>query len=88
MNINVPTEAREHFWEDPPEGAWEFWSFRFKPPVDIGEKLFFRFDRQIVAQAVCAKIEPPGKSSCESTGKYRHGWKVFWLPDSFIDMRG
>jgi len=42
MNINVPTEAREHFWEDPPEGAWEFWSFRFKPPVDIGEKLFFR----------------------------------------------
>jgi hypothetical protein len=83
MNINVPESARAEFWEEPPPGNWEFWSFRFKPPCKIGEQLIFRFDKKPVATAVVAKIEPPGKTECERTGRFRSGWKVFWEPQTF-----
>jgi len=88
MNINVPESAREHFWEEPPPDNWEFWSFRFKPPCEVGDEIIFRFDKEPVAKAVVAKIEPPGKSACESTGRFSRGWKVFWTPETFIDLRG
>lgn len=83
MNINVPESARDHFWNEPPEGSWEFWSFRFKPPCKVGDELIFRFDKRPVAKAVVAKIEPPGQTACEGTGRFRNGWKVFWTPESF-----
>lgn len=88
MNINVPEWAREHFWEEPPEGAEEFWAFRFKPPCRLGEELIFRFDGQPVARARVLRIETPGLSQCEATGKFRPRWKVFWSLDSFEDLRG
>ncbi len=87
MNINVPAWARDHFWEEPPPGSWEFWSFRFRPPCEVGHEIVFRFDHRPVAQAIVAKIERPGESQCESTGRFARGWKVFWKRESFVDLR-
>lgn len=87
MNINVPESARSHFWEEPPAGSWEFWSFRFPPPCKVGDPLHFRFDGKLVASAVVAKIEAPGKTRCEGTGRFGSGHKVFWSPESFRDLR-
>ena len=84
MNINVPAFARNHFWEEPPEGHIEFWSFRFKPPCDVGDELLFRFDKRIVARAKVLRIEKPGITKCARTGGFEHGWKVFWTPESFV----
>lgn len=87
MNINVPDQALDHFWEEPPAGSMEFWSFRFKPPCQVGDKVIFKHNKQPIAEAVVALIEPPGQSACESTGRFRRGWKVFWHPESFKDLR-
>lgn len=87
MNINVPEWAREHFWGDPPDGSWEFWGFRFKPPCAIGDVLYFRFDKVVVATARVEEIEKPGESQCEGTGRFGNLWKVFWTPESFKDLR-
>lgn len=87
MNINVPVWARDHFWVKPPVGAMEFWGFRFPPPCKIGDPLFFRFDGKVVARAVVHRIEDPGQSQCESTGKFESTWKVFWTQESFEDLR-
>jgi hypothetical protein len=87
VNINVPAFARDHFWEEPPPGHHEFWSFRFPPPCKEGDPLTFKFDGKPVACAVVSHIERPGASECEGTGRFRSGWKVFWSPESFIDLR-
>jgi hypothetical protein len=87
VNINVPRWARSHFWEEPPPGHHEFWAFSRRPRCKEGDEIIFRFDGQPVAKAVVAKIEPPGLT--EGMGKYRFRtrWKVFWDPDSFVDLR-
>lgn len=87
MNVNIPSPARDHFWEEPPPGHQEFWSFRFRPPCEVGETLYFRFDKRVVATATVDRIEAPGKSSCATTGRFSTGWKVFWEPETFIDKR-
>lgn len=87
MNINVPAWARGEFWDEPPEGAWEFWSFRFPPPCKVGDPITFRFDGVTVATAVVAAIEKPGQSRCEHSGRFGSGWKVFWNPADFKDLR-
>lgn len=87
MNINVPQFARAHFWEEPPSGSAEFWSFRFKPPCSVGDESIFRFDGVPVARATVHEIQKPGVSQCESTGKFRSGWKIVWLNESFEDLR-
>jgi len=87
MNINVPEFARDHFWEEPPEGFHEFWSFRFPPPCKVGDPLIFRFDKAAVASAIVDRIETPGLSECDGTGRFGKGHKVFWSPDSFVDLR-
>lgn len=84
MNINVPESARSNFWDEPPPGSWEFWSFRFRPPCQEGDPLVFNFDKVPVARAVVAKIEKPGLTACEHSGRFRSGWKVFWNPESFV----
>lgn len=83
MNINVPQFARDHFWEEPPAGNEEFWSFRFPPQCKAGDELRFRFDGMVVAMATVSRIEPPGQSKCAGTGRFERGWKVFWNPESF-----
>lgn len=87
MTIDVPEFARGHFWEEPPPDSEEFWSFRDRPSIEPGETLLFRFGHEQVASAVCSRIEPPGESECESSGRFRNGWKVFWDPASFRDLR-
>lgn len=83
MNINVPENAIGHFWEEPPEGATEFWAFRFRPPCEVGDELIFRYNKKPIATAIAAKIEPPGESSCAQTGKFKNKWKVLWTRQSF-----
>jgi hypothetical protein len=87
MNINVPDFARGHFWEEPPDGSEEFWSFRFPPPCQPGQPITFRFDGKAVATATVDRIEKPGQSACDATGKFKSGWKVFWKPETFRDLR-
>lgn len=83
MNINVPLWARDEFWQEPPPGTMEFWGFRFPPPCAVGDRLIFRFDGRAVAEATVARIEPPGASECEHSGRFRNRWKVFWTQESF-----
>lgn len=87
MNINVSKIARAHFWEEPPDGHWEFWAFRFRPRCKVGEEIIFRFDGKPVAKAIVARIEPPGLTECYSTHQFRTRWKVFWHPETFVDLR-
>ena len=87
MNINVPEFAISHFWEEPPAGSWEFWAFRFPAPCKVGDVLNFRYRGTVIARAVCALVEAPGKSKCEGTGRFGGGYKVFWTPESFEDLR-
>lgn len=87
MKITVPDNAIDHFWEEPPEGSWEFWAFVWPVKAKVGDAIFFYHNKKIIAKAVIAVIEPPGKSECERTGKFNNRWKVFWKPESFIDMR-
>lgn len=85
MNINVPKWAEAEFWDEPPEGTWEFWSFRFPPPCKVGDQLVFKMRGIVVARAVVAAIEQPGESECEHSGRFRSGWKVFWDPADFVE---
>ena len=87
MKINVPEWAINHFWEEPPEGHCEFWAFRFEPKCKVGDVILFYINKKFVAQAIVALIEPPGKSECESTGRFKNRWKVYWRPETFIDLR-
>lgn len=88
MKINVPTQARAHFWEEPPPGSTEFWGFRWPPRAQIGDPIYFLFDGKVVAEAVIAQITPPGFGKCERTGGWGASWKVWWRPESFKDLRG
>ena len=87
MKINVPETAIEHFWEEPPEEDWEFWAFVWPVKAKVGDTIYFYYNKQLIATAVIALIEPPGISKCESTGRYNNRWKVFWTPESFKDLR-
>lgn len=87
MNINVPTWARDHFWEEPPPGYEEFWSFRFPPPCKVGDELTFHIDGKPVATAVVSRIEAPGVSKCAGSGRFSNGHKVYWHRSSFRDLR-
>lgn len=87
MNINVAEQARDHFWEEPPSGSYEFWAFRFPPKCKVGDELTFKFDGVVVATAVVALIEPPGQSQCESSGRFKNRYKVYWDPETFEDLR-
>ena len=88
FKIEVPKSVRDHFWEEPPVGNWEFWAYRSRPNVLPGEKIVFTFDHAPVATAVVHHIEEPGKTKCENTGKYEKHHKVYWLPNSFRRVDG
>jgi hypothetical protein len=88
MKINVPDSAVGHFWENEPLGTThEFWAFRFPVRAKVGDTIHFYIDKKEVAQAVIDLIEPPGQSSCGTTGKFGNRWKVFWKCESFKDIR-
>ena len=81
--IEVPKEARDHFWEEPPEHNREFWAFRSRPRVLKGERVIFTMNKKPVAETICDSIEKPGESKCEATGKYERHWKLYWSPKNF-----
>ena len=87
MKINVPDWAKDHFWEEPPPGANEFWGFRFKPKCQVGDKITFLMDGKPVAESIVAGIEKPGQSACDTTGRFKSLWKVFWKNEDFKDIR-
>jgi len=87
MKVHVPKSEQEHFWDEPPAETMEFWAFRFMPKCGIGDLIEFFFDDKKVAEATVAMIEAPGLSHCDSTGRFRHRWKVFWRPETFKDLR-
>lgn len=83
MKINVPEQALDHFWVEPPAGSMEFWAFRFPPKAKVGDQIIFNIDKKPVATATIALIEAPGQSECEQTGNFRNRWKVYWTQESF-----
>lgn len=88
MKITVPPEMEEHFWEEPPEDSWEFWAFVWPvKKAKVGDTIYFYLNKKLIATAIIALIEPPGESSCETTGRYKNRWKVFWKPETFKDLR-
>lgn len=88
MKINVPPEVWAHFWEEPPPDSFEFWAFRFPVRAQVGDEILFLLDKKPVAKAVIAGIEKPGASQCDTTGRFKNRWKVFWTQESFKDLRG
>ena len=87
MKINVPEWAIGHFWDEPPAGHHEFWAMRFQPKCMIGDMIKFYFKKKLIAQAVVSYMEGPGRSMCESSGRFGGRYKVFWSPESFEDLR-
>jgi hypothetical protein len=87
FTIEVPKGARDHFWQEPPAGNYEFWAFKDQPYLFPGEKITFTFDRNPVAEVPCAFVEEPGKSQCQQTGKYKEHFKIYWNPQQFTDLR-
>jgi len=87
MKINVPAQAIDHFWVEPPDGNWEFWAFRWPVRAKVGDPIYFYYNKKPIAFAIIAKIEKPGQSEDERTGKYKSMWKVYWTNNSFIDLR-
>lgn len=85
--ICVPHFALEHFWDEPPAGAWEFWGYRQRPDCQPGDLLTFTVAGVPVASAQVHQIEEPGQSACNATGRWRNAYKVFWAPESFADLR-
>jgi hypothetical protein len=83
MTVNIPPQAIDHFWEEPPQGSYEFWAFRFKPKCKIGDLIIFNFNKKVVATATVLSIQAPDQSECEQTGRFKSRWKVFWHPESF-----
>lgn len=66
----------------------EFWAFRFEPKCKIGETIEFFYGQTKIAEAKVARIESPGKSNCEGTGRFKNRWKVFWKPETFVELVG
>lgn len=91
MKITIPEseggEVWRHFWEEPPPGSVEFWALRWPIKAKPGDGIEFYYRKQLVAYAVVLRVEPPGISECDRTGKYRNRWKVVWDPATFRDMR-
>lgn len=83
LHIEVPRASRGHFWDEPPAGNLEFWAFKDRPKAFVNEKIVFTFNRKPVAEATVLKIEAPGHTKCEQTGKYEKHHKIFWDPQGF-----
>jgi hypothetical protein len=87
LRINVPKSAQRHFWDEPPPNTTEFWAFRSRPDCKVGELIGFYFGEKKVAEAKVAIVEAAGFSQCEHSGRFKNHWKVFWLLETFKDLR-
>lgn len=90
MNINIPPDSEEWLFSTHDRQDGGLWSFRWPPPCEVDDDLIFRFGGKIVAKGTVCEIRPPG----ELDGPAHHGrrmlrgWKVIWLWENFIDLRG
>lgn len=88
MKINVPAGVIDHFWEQESAGTThEFWAFRFPVKAKPGDTIHFMIDGKEEAQAAISHTEPPGASQCDTTGRFKNRWKVFWDCKTFKDLR-
>lgn len=87
MKINVPKEAIDHFWEEPEEEAQEFWAFTWPVRAKVGDPIYFYFNKKLIASSIIDRIEKPGQSQCDRTGRFKNKWKVFWRNEDFKDER-
>ncbi len=90
IQIEVPKRVRKHFWDkgDKEKNYWgAFWALRKKPAVEIDDEVVFTFDGKPAALVFVDEIEPPKKSACSTTGKYKDSWKICWNIHSFYDLR-
>lgn len=60
-----------------------------KKCVDWARKIMARcpYCGEKVAEAIVAKVERPGLSACEHSGRFKSCWKVFWDQEDFRDLR-
>lgn len=86
--IEVPASSRGHFWDEPPAHNQEFWAFKGRPSVLPNEKVYFTFNKVPVAETTCLRVEKPGQSKCELSGKYEKHWKLYWEPAQFVKYAG
>lgn len=89
MNINVPESAIAHFWVEPPPDSIEFWKMRFPPPCKMGETLWFRYQKVIIASAIVSQIIHRPRNYTDDKGvTFGPGFYIYWQPESFVDRRG
>ena len=88
MKINVSPSQVDHFWDEPETGNAEFWAFRFPVKAKVNDLIEFYIDKKKVAESIIHRIEKPGESACDTTGKFKNRWKVIWLNKDFKDLRG
>jgi hypothetical protein len=89
MNINIPPDSQQWLFALRGSDMACLWSFRWPPPCQLGDPLFFRFDGRIVARARVRQILPPGEHDtfCHNGRRYLTGHKVVWHQDDFEDLR-
>jgi hypothetical protein len=90
MNINIPPDSRDWLFSSNHvscDGA--SWSFRWPPPCEPNDPIYFRFDGKIVARACVYMIRKPGELDgwAHHGKRYLRGHKVIWLWSSFEDLR-
>ena len=87
MRINVSDKLLQHFWAEPGQGDAEFWAFRRRPKVGLGDTIEFYNQGKLIARAKVHRIERPGQSACGGTGRFKNHWKVVWRNRDFQDLR-
>lgn len=88
MRIQVRPEFREEFWVGNPSAFEEFWSLgRWPIKANIGDTIYFYFDKELVASAIVSRVTKPGELKCEHSGKFENSNKVHWSCESFKDLR-
>lgn len=91
MNLNIPPDSQA--WLFAPrrdEDECAIWSLgRWQPPCEMGDPIYFRFDKKIVARAIVYLIIPPGEHDFITHHKKRYctGWKIVWAWETFEDLR-
>ena len=90
MNINIPPDSEQWLFGDHGDADGAKWSFKYRPPCEVGDPIIFRFGGKAVAKAIVHLILQPGELDgwAHHGKRYLSGHKVVWLWSTFTDMRG
>jgi hypothetical protein len=58
------------------DGGYYFRTYRFKPKVNIGDKMFFTEDGKIRGYGIIFEVSSTSGETCETTGRE---WKGSWV---------